>query len=177
MPDLIVSNATGDTIAEIPLGKQGLATLGRSEGNDLVIDKDSVSRRHAIVFEYEDRWFAADLGSRKGLSNEMGSTRFHEFKTSESWVQMGPAYLWLHGIKPATPPERPELAPNAIPGPIHLPGEFKKSRQYQPAAADTALSCYLVFQKSGGPPLRMLDLAHVDRMIIGRGRTCDLVLD
>ena len=177
MPDLLVSNPEGETIAETPLRKQGLVTLGRSEGNDLVIARDSVSRRHTIVFEYEHRWFAADLGSKKGLSNEAGSTRFHEFKTPESWVRMGPTYLWVHGAVPRDAPPRPEPTHDASPGPVHLAHEFQKRPEDLPGRADDPLPLYLVFQQNDGPPQRMIDLTHVDRLLVGRGRTCDLVLD
>lgn len=177
MPDLILSNSNGDTLAEIRIGQQGLVTVGRSEGNDLVIPSDLASRRHAIVFEHEQRWFTADLGSKSGLCNVAGGTRFHEFTTAEDWVRLGPAYLWLHGAPAAEPPDRPKLNVDATPGPIHLPAEFNKSLAQQPEIANEPMPLFLVFQVEGAPPTRMLDLTHVQRLTLGRGRTCDIVLD
>ena len=177
MPDLILSNSEGDTIAEIPINQQGLVTVGRSEGNDLVIPSDLASRRHAIVFEHEQRWFTADLGSKSGLCNAAGGTRYHEFTTTEDWVRLGPAYLWLHGAPAAQPPGRPKLNVDADPGRIHLPAEFDKSLAEHPRIADAPMPFFLVFQEEHAAPSRMVDLTHVQRLTLGRGRTCDIVLE
>jgi pSer/pThr/pTyr-binding forkhead associated (FHA) protein len=41
-------------------------TLGRADGNDVVLTSKTVSREHAYLFEREGRWFVEDLGSLNG---------------------------------------------------------------------------------------------------------------
>ncbi|MFP5225471.1 MAG: FhaA domain-containing protein [Actinomycetota bacterium] len=48
-----------------PLSKQTLI-LGRSEGNDIVIPDQGVSRRHAEIRKEGDEWVIIDLGSTNG---------------------------------------------------------------------------------------------------------------
>jgi diguanylate cyclase (GGDEF)-like protein len=46
-------------------------TLGRVPDNDVVLEDDSVSRRHAEVVQRGETWFVVDVGSRNGtLHNE-----------------------------------------------------------------------------------------------------------
>ncbi len=40
--------------------------VGRGADCDIMIDRDSVSRRHARVFRVDDQWFVEDLGSTNG---------------------------------------------------------------------------------------------------------------
>jgi diguanylate cyclase (GGDEF)-like protein len=40
--------------------------VGRGADCDILIDRDSVSRRHARVFRVDDQWFVEDLGSTNG---------------------------------------------------------------------------------------------------------------
>jgi two-component system cell cycle response regulator len=40
--------------------------VGRGSDCDIMIDRDSVSRRHARVFRVEEQWFVEDLGSTNG---------------------------------------------------------------------------------------------------------------
>jgi pSer/pThr/pTyr-binding forkhead associated (FHA) protein len=44
----------------------GLAAVGRDEVCDVRLESKTVSRRHAIVFEREGRWWIADTGSYNG---------------------------------------------------------------------------------------------------------------
>lgn len=177
MPDVLISNVDGETLAEMPLQSTCALTIGRSEGNDVVVNTDSISRRHVLLFDHDGRWFAADLGSKTGLSDPSGSTRFHEFTSDEAWVRMGPAFLWVVGSKPPPKPERPSLHADAPTSPVHLAREFTRPIQELPKSVELPLPCHLVFQEDNGPAMRMLDLTHVGRLTIGRGRTCDLVID
>lgn len=177
MPDLLVSNADGETIAECPLQPRTALTVGRSDGNDLIVPVDSVSRRHVLVFDHAGKWFAADLGSRRGLENDQGSTRFHAFTSDDSWVQMGPAYLWLVGAPP--PPARvcTPLIPTAQPSAVNLPYDFAKPETEFPHASATPNPFFLAFSRKNEPTSRLIDLTLVDRLIIGRDPSCDLVID
>jgi ABC transport system ATP-binding/permease protein len=49
-------------------------TLGRDPTNDLVIDADTVSRRHAVLERRGPTWEIADLGSANGLQTAQGET-------------------------------------------------------------------------------------------------------
>lgn len=64
-PRLVVS--TPDWSREFPLEKDRL-TLGREEGNDLVVPAEAVSRRHAVLERRGDGFLIRDLGSTNGLS-------------------------------------------------------------------------------------------------------------
>jgi FHA domain-containing protein/uncharacterized protein DUF1707 len=58
-PPLVCSPPPPDTLGHPYL-------LGRHPDCDLVIDDDSVSRRHASIRREGDRWLLVDLGSRNG---------------------------------------------------------------------------------------------------------------
>lgn len=46
---------------------KGELTIGRTEGNDLVLNHPSVSRRHARIESRDDRWWIVDLKSTNGI--------------------------------------------------------------------------------------------------------------
>ena len=72
-----------------------------------------------------------------------------------------------------------ERAPerDANPGSIHLPTEFDKPLAEHPEVADAPMPLFLVFQEKNAPATRMLDLTHVQRLTLGRGRNSDIVLE
>jgi pSer/pThr/pTyr-binding forkhead associated (FHA) protein len=41
-------------------------TIGRERGNDVVVDEETVSGRHARLLERDGRWWIEDLGSTNG---------------------------------------------------------------------------------------------------------------
>lgn len=41
-------------------------TIGREQGNNIVVDLDNVSRRHACILRRQGRMFVKDLGSTNG---------------------------------------------------------------------------------------------------------------
>jgi pilus assembly protein CpaF len=65
VPSLIVRDTKNGRVKEVDLAKRRF-TVGRSDMNDLVLPRDSVSREHCAVFEKEGTWFVRDLGSRAG---------------------------------------------------------------------------------------------------------------
>ena len=156
MPELLVSNADGDTIAECPVKPRAALTVGRSDGNDLIVPVDSVSRRHVLVFDHAGTWFAADLGSRLGLENDSGSTRFHAFTSDDAWVRMGRVYLWLVGAPPPPARVRTSLSPSSQPAAVHFPHDFMKAdREYPPASA-TKQPCFIAFSRKNEPTSRLV---------------------
>ena len=47
-------------------------TIGREEGNHIVVDLDNVSRRHAMIIRRQGRMFVKDLGSTNGTYLDRG---------------------------------------------------------------------------------------------------------
>lgn len=58
-----VVDAQGQTVRTLPLREQGLS-VGRSQGNDLVLEGESVSRSHLRITHGRTRARATDLGAR-----------------------------------------------------------------------------------------------------------------
>ena len=63
MPTLVIRHPDG-TETEQPLG--GQLTIGRAEGNDLMLTKGGVSRKHARFFLKKDEVEVEDVGSANG---------------------------------------------------------------------------------------------------------------
>lgn len=64
MPRLIIL-PKGQSIRQINI-KGSLTTIGRKEGNSLVLDSDRVSRTHAVIDWDGDHYTVVDTGSRNG---------------------------------------------------------------------------------------------------------------
>ncbi len=64
MPVLICQEAGGPR-REIPL-KRARFTFGKMPDNDLVLDRQNISRKHCQVFSEGNKWFVRDLASRNG---------------------------------------------------------------------------------------------------------------
>jgi len=65
MPTLIVRDQKNGRVKEVELEKRRF-TIGRSDYNDLVLPRDSVSREHCVLIEREGAHYVRDLGSRTG---------------------------------------------------------------------------------------------------------------
>ena len=65
MPSLIVRDTKNGRVKEVELTKRRF-TVGRSDWNDLVLPRDSVSREHCVLFEKDGAFYVRDLGSRAG---------------------------------------------------------------------------------------------------------------
>ncbi len=63
-PRLVVTTPQG--VAEFPLTSSSM-TLGRDPANDITVDSDAVSRRHARLDRRDSGWDITDLGSTNGL--------------------------------------------------------------------------------------------------------------
>jgi pSer/pThr/pTyr-binding forkhead associated (FHA) protein len=55
---------------------QDVTTIGRTNGNDLVISGRTVSRRHARLWFTDGRWFLEDLQSANGTL--VNNVRIHQ---------------------------------------------------------------------------------------------------
>ncbi len=100
--ELLISNPDGSVLAQRKLNPIRGYWIGRESSCDVVIDNPAVSRRHAFVFQSNGRWLACDAGTMAGLETEGGSVRCAPL-SSDSWVGVGPAYLWLSGGSPTNP--------------------------------------------------------------------------
>jgi pilus assembly protein CpaF len=65
MPSLIVRDVKNGRVKEIDLSKRRF-TIGKSDWNDLVLPRESVSREHCVLFLRDDVYHLRDLESRKG---------------------------------------------------------------------------------------------------------------
>jgi pSer/pThr/pTyr-binding forkhead associated (FHA) protein len=64
LPRLVVFEENQAT--EIPLHAVDSVTIGRTEENDVLVDKGNVSRQHAVVLRRGGGWLLRDLGSTNG---------------------------------------------------------------------------------------------------------------
>ncbi len=64
MPRLIILTK-GGRIRQVSVSGR-LTTIGRSEGNTLVVDSDLISRQHAVIDFDGDHYALIDAGSRNG---------------------------------------------------------------------------------------------------------------
>ena len=79
-PRLVVYSA--EQTWEVPLEKVDSLSIGRTAGNDLVLDHPKVSRQHAQVIRKGAGFLVRDLGSRNG-------TRIGEKPVSEQFLENG----------------------------------------------------------------------------------------
>ncbi|MBN1343008.1 MAG: protein kinase [Phycisphaerae bacterium] len=74
--------------------------IGRQEGNDLVLDDRSVSRRHAVIVQESGQWWIRDVGSRYKL--RVGSERCEALALENgSRVRIGPFELRFESQTPS----------------------------------------------------------------------------
>ncbi len=66
MYTLIIEDQNGRSAAEISFD-QGSYTIGRVDGNDVVLPSNSVSRSHARIFVSNNKCYIDDLGSANGV--------------------------------------------------------------------------------------------------------------
>ena len=114
MAELLVAKHDGQVAVRVPLDDRRKLTLGRSHRCDLRLDSSSISRRHALLFEYDSQWHLVDTGSRTGIHCELEQVP-HVVLHDDRWARIGPAYLWLRDgddVAPAAP-VRPPIRPNA----------------------------------------------------------------
>ena len=64
MPRIIILTK-GRSVRQVNITGR-LTTIGRTEGNSVVMDSDRVSRRHAVIDWNGDQYMLTDVGSRNG---------------------------------------------------------------------------------------------------------------
>ncbi len=94
MYTLIIEDRHGKTAAEISF-ETGSYTIGRVEGNDVVLPSNSVSRTHARIFVSNNKCYIDDLGSTAGsIINGLPITSRTEI-TNGTQIKIGEYMLYL----------------------------------------------------------------------------------
>jgi len=179
--ELLISNPDGSVIAQRKLNPVRGYWIGRESSCDIVIDNAAVSRRHAFVFQSNGRWLACDAGTTGGLETENGAVRCAPL-SADSWVGVGPAYLWLSGAGGQVPEwidARPAAAESGRP--VRL---ARLSIEQLDAVDPTPVSEVLTIADSAGNVHLCADLAGIGairgggspRIAIGRANSVDLQL-
>jgi pSer/pThr/pTyr-binding forkhead associated (FHA) protein len=85
----IVSGANAGLRAGEVISLRAATTIGRERGNDLVVDEETVSSRHARLLLRDGRWWIEDLGSTNGtLVNESQVNRARPLRPGDV-IQVG----------------------------------------------------------------------------------------
>ncbi|HKE48354.1 MAG TPA: GAF domain-containing protein [Rhodanobacteraceae bacterium] len=75
-------------------------TLGRAPENDRVLAHDSVSRRHARLFNGADgRWLIEDLGSKNGIRVDGNRVKQAEL-AADQWLAIGDVFCEFERVDP-----------------------------------------------------------------------------
>lgn len=98
-------------LKEVPLTGVQLLTIGRKEGNDLVIDNPAISGSHAQIVQEEENFFIEDLGSTNGTYVNGQKITRHILKSSDT-VLIGNHTIEFFSEKPGEA-ESPKPAPRA----------------------------------------------------------------
>ncbi|MEY3141862.1 MAG: hypothetical protein RLY21_355 [Planctomycetota bacterium] len=177
--ELLISTPDGQVLANRKLDPVRAYWIGRESNCDIVIENASVSRRHALVFQSNGRWFACDAGSVGGLDTETGAVRCAQL-SADAWVKIGSVYVWLAGAA-AVQPEWIDARPDA-------PPSGKAARAVRLAIEDiastepSAVADVLVVTDSHGVVHLCADLSGLaasrgsgaPRLTVGRSNAADL---
>lgn len=94
MYTLIIENRQGRSAAEISFD-QGSYTIGRVDGNDVVLPSNSVSRTHARIFVSNNKCYIDDLGSANGVFVNGNQIRERTEINNGSKIRIGEYTLYL----------------------------------------------------------------------------------
>jgi len=114
--------------------------VGRSQGNDIRIRDDAVSRRHLKIFSVESCYFIEDLKTKNGtmINDEALDAGFARLITENDRIQLGSTVIRLDGIGVNRPPITvEEIEPHAsekaeeLDPPKAYRGEERRSRIFK----------------------------------------------
>jgi len=114
--------------------------VGRSQGNDIRIRDDAVSRRHLKIFSVESCYFIEDLKTKNGtmINDEALDAGFARLITENDRIRLGSTVIRLDGIGVNRPPITvEEIEPHAsekveeLEPPKAYRGEERRSRVFK----------------------------------------------
>jgi len=114
--------------------------VGRSQGNDIRIRDDAVSRRHLKIFSVESCYFIEDLKTKNGtmINDEALDAGFSRLITENDRIRLGSTVIRLDGIGVNRPPITvEEIEPHAsekaeeLDPPKAYRGEERRSRIFK----------------------------------------------
>ncbi len=124
-------------------------TLGRDPTNDIVVEADTVSRRHASLVRRDGEWEIIDLGSTNGLQSPAGQRIERAVLREGERLLIGQSVELQFSRGMPSAPSAPSLAPRGLAaGPTFRPR----------------------------PPTREIDLPRDAPLVLGRDEQADLVL-
>ena len=157
MPRISIAKEDGIVMLELELDPRKCYTLGRSASASIRLDAPSVSRHHAILLPYGDRWVVADLGSSRGVWNEDG--RIHSGELSPGkWISLGAGYIWFED-------ERTAHEANGAASLEMEPGDTQEIH---------APDAVLLLEEAGGGLPRVIRMNRRRGFTIGSSETCDV---
>lgn len=175
MPDLLVANPDGSLLHTHPVRPRATVVIGRAGHCNIVIPSGRVSRHHAVVFEFAGDWYAIDLDSTAGLSIESGPVRLHRFSTTSPWVRLGPVVLWMDGLDAARPAP-PSRLPATSQSPSSAVVRIMADLGTPPTSRSEPRPLLVAFRRRADGAMRLLDLSHADRILIGSDSRADIVI-
>ncbi|MDP2270861.1 MAG: FHA domain-containing protein [Archangium sp.] len=190
MPTLVIKNPDGSQQEQ---DVSGQLTIGRAEGNDLILSEGGVSRKHARFFVEGEACMVEDAGSANGtfVDGEKieGPTRL----SGKSQIVIGDYEIQLKlGSKPlpkvSKAGARPSKEPTSASGKAVKPAAPRSTRVVaaikEKPSGGASLAKRPGPQKAAGPQLRGLTGAITGKtfsltgtMIVGRVAGVDLVVD
>ena len=99
MPAKLAIHVPTQAVAIHVLADGADLTLGRSPDNDCVLAHDSVSRRHARLFNDGERWIVEDLGSKNGVRVN-GSRVERAELADDQWLAVGDVFCEFERVAP-----------------------------------------------------------------------------
>ena len=130
--DVAVRLVGGDTQRlSVPLGGPTQLTIGRHAANDVRIDGDLVSRRHAVVDLFPDRMRVTDSSSNGTLVGDHRLSREGADVPYGTAIQIGDTKieLTLSDVEPSDVIVRPPSSPVPIPTPTPTPTPASRGGQ------------------------------------------------
>ena len=132
MPPRLVYEVSGRQVV-FPLEKDEIA-IGRDVHNDLVLERPSISRRHARLYRDGDSWRITDLGSAYGTRiNDLGHADAVLRDGDKIYLHEFPLTFWDKSVPGATLTARSDST-----GSLGVQTVFQSATNFQALATDAA---------------------------------------
>lgn len=96
---VVVNDERGGLVCERELRNE--LSIGRTTENDIILQHNSVSRKHAVLFTDHDAVFIQDLGSVNGVVVDDQPTQGQVRISEQSQVKIGTFKLFIEYVSPA----------------------------------------------------------------------------